>query len=124
MATDRGPLRGLRNGIWRLLTGRKHRGGRSNKGKIGPEGSLPVDVPPRFQTELRGKAGRGAAAASAQEVEALALELNVTNEEKKLYERANTHSSHLFNGLLFPSNTTDGTHRNPFAILTHSDSWH
>mmetsp|Transcript_17419 Transcript_17419/g.41819 ORF Transcript_17419/g.41819 Transcript_17419/m.41819 type:complete len:545 (-) Transcript_17419:100-1734(-) len=126
--TESGPLKGLRNGIFRLITGGKSRkGGRSN-GRGGKEGSLPVGVPPNFQTELRGPSSVNSAAtvASAAEVKSLELKLNKTTEEKKLYEMAVTHSSYLLDGLLFKKNSTDGASppRDPFTILTNSDGWY
>jgi len=134
--TESGPLRGLRNGIFRLITGGKYKGGKKGGSKMGKEGSLPVGVPPTFQTELRGMGSVSAAgsvvatsagAASAQEVKDLELKLNVTTEEKKLYEKAVTHSSYLLDGLLFKNSknaNTDTPSRNPFTILTNSNGWY
>ncbi|KAL7534212.1 hypothetical protein ACHAXR_007543 [Thalassiosira sp. AJA248-18] len=132
--TESGPLRSLRNGIFNVITGGKskkynRRSVAAMKGKGGS--SLPVGVPPNFQTELRGNnmmmmggGGSGvSAAASAQEVKDLELKLNATTKEKGLYEKAVTHSSHLLDGLLFPKNDVD-SHRDPFTILTNSDGWY
>ena len=129
--TDSGPLRSVRNVLFGLLTGGKYN---KNKGKNKGGGSLPVGVPPNFQPELRGigssSGGAGSytvdTAASAQEVKALEMKLNATTEEKKLYEKAVSHSSQLLNGMLFPSskNDTQEIHRDPFTILTKSDGWY
>lgn len=87
-----------------------------------------MGVPPNFQTELRGASSgnSAAAAASAAEVKFLELELNKTTEEKKLYEKAVTHSSYLLDGLLFKKNSSDEASppRDPFTILTNSDGWY
>jgi len=128
--TDSGPLRGVRNVLFGLLTGGKYN---KNKGKSKGGGSLPVGVPPNFQPELRGIGGSGSgggaavdAAASAQEVKALELKLNATTEEKKLYEKAVSHSSQLLNGMLFPTskNDTKEARHDVFTILTKSDGWY
>ena len=140
--TESGPLRGLRNGIFRLITGGKYKGGKKGGSKMGKEGSLPVGVPPTFQTELRGMgsvgsaggsvgsaaAGSVAGAVNAQDVKDLELKLNTTTEEKKLYEKAVTHSSYLLDGLLFKNSknaaNTDTPSRDPFTILTNSNGWY
>lgn len=99
----------------------------------GKGGSLPVGVPPGFQTELRGEGGAGgpssasaAATATAQEVKALEAKLNATRKEKELYEKAVSHSSTLLDGMLFPGDaSTDAPPpRDPFAVLTKSEGWY
>ncbi|KAL9190450.1 hypothetical protein ACHAXT_007661 [Thalassiosira profunda] len=117
--SESGPLRFLRNGMFNLITGGKAQ--KYGKGKKGG-GSLPVGVPPHFQTELRGPGGVGGGGASAQEVKELETKLNVTKKEKELYEKAVTHSSQLLDGMLFPND--EAAARDPFAILTKSEGWH
>ncbi len=164
--TESGPLQMLRNGLFRLLTGgggggrsrgaenssrswiKTRRGMKGRGGGGGGGGSLPVGVPPHFQSELRGS-GSGnnmastTASESAKKIKNLEKELNATIKEKELYELAATHSNLLLDGLLFPrnkphvqgsssSNSTSSStlsssssqHRDPFAILTNSDGWY
>ncbi|KAL7438454.1 hypothetical protein ACHAXH_003495, partial [Discostella pseudostelligera] len=143
---ESGPLRGLRNGLFRFLTGGGSKSSRrSSLKKRGAEagggGSLPVGVPPHFQSELRsgsgggGGSGSGASLESAKKIKNLEKELNATMKEKELYELAATHSNLLLEGLLFPKNkhntntSTDSSsqqhqHIDPFTILTNSDGWY
>ncbi|KAL7552637.1 hypothetical protein ACHAWF_015865 [Thalassiosira exigua] len=118
---ESGPLRFLRNGLFNFITG-----GKSPKLKAqgkGREGSIPVGVPPNFQTELR--AIGGSPAVTAEELKDLQTKLNATSKEKDIYEKAVTHSGHLLEGLLFPkeSNGTGAPPRDPFSVLTASDGW-
>lgn len=146
--TESGPLRILRNGLFRFLIGGGGRKGGGNGKKRGAEGrssrgggSLPVGVPPHFQTELRG-GGSGSSnniastTESTQKINNLEKKLNATIKEKELYEMAATHSNLLLDGLLFPRNkhqntsttqsnsTSSSHHRDPFTILTNSDGWY
>ena len=125
--SESGPLRGLRNGIFGFLTGGKGRHARSSASKLGKEGSLPVGIPPGFQSELRGMgAGKPAAAADAAEMKALEKKLNATKKEKELYEKAVTHSSNLLDGMLFPSENEKSEKtksRDVFSTLTSTDGW-
>ena len=148
--SESGPLRGLRNGIFGLLTGGKYRGGgRSGRGgggkSKGEGGSLPVGIPPGFQTELRGMGGVSSTAAAASSsaaatgagattssaadsktIQELETKLNDTTKTKDLYEKAITHSNNLLEGLLFPSdgnnNDNEKVH-DPFTILTKNEGW-
>ncbi|KAL3815784.1 hypothetical protein ACHAXA_001678 [Cyclostephanos tholiformis] len=129
-----GPMRVLRNGLFRLLgwggTSSSSSGKRGGKG-VGE--SLPVGVPPGFQAHLRGDGSSSiTAAAYDRKVRDLEARLNATIKEKGLYERANTHSGYLLEGLLFPGKVGGGMElnddgpprRDPFAILTESDGWY
>ena len=125
---ETGPLRGLRDGMLRLITGGKYGGARDRNGVAAGNGeSLPVGVPPDFQAGLRRTdlAAAGTGAAGAKEIEDLRTELNATADEKKLYERAVAHSGHLIEGLLFSdAGSAAAAPRDPFAILTDSGGWH
>ncbi|KAL7467123.1 hypothetical protein ACHAXS_007387 [Conticribra weissflogii] len=136
--SESGPLRGLRNGIFGFMTGGKFWGGKRGRGrsKAGKEGaSLPVGIPPGFQTEFRGAGGAStsssasgsmANAADMKKMNELEAKLNSTEEARDLYEKAVTHSSYLLEGLLFPSsNDPSGDEKvmDPFAILAESDGW-
>ena len=125
--SESGPLRGLRNGIFGFLTGGKGKRA-SRAAKLGKEGSLPVGIPPGFQSELRGTGGAGKSAAAAAvddaKVKALEQTLNVTKKEKELYEKAVTHSSNLLDGMLFPDEeNSPKKDRDIFSILTSTDGW-
>mmetsp|Transcript_25112 Transcript_25112/g.37324 ORF Transcript_25112/g.37324 Transcript_25112/m.37324 type:complete len:525 (-) Transcript_25112:106-1680(-) len=125
--SESGPLRGLRNGIFGFLTGGKGKRA-SSAAKLGKEGSLPVGVPPGFQSELRGTGGSGKPAAAAAiddaKVKALEQTLNVTKKEKELYEKAVTHSSNLLDGMLFPDEENSPKKgRDIFSTLTSTDGW-
>ena len=134
-ANEGGPLRGLRDGLFRIMGGGGGGGGtrsrdrRNTKRKSGGGESLPVGVPTNFQAELRG-GGRTVSAAEAdkaqQKVQDLEKKLNATIKEKGLYEKANLHSGYLLDGLLFPRMEGDSTvnRRDPFTILTKSDGWY
>jgi len=130
----------LSNRLFKLITGGKYKGGtkgKGGKGMMGREGSLPVGVPPNFQTELRGTGGASGggagsvssaeSAANAAAMKVLEMELNATKKEKELYEKAVTHSGHLMDGLLLPKKATEddaSSDRDPFAVLTRSDGWY
>ena len=137
--TESGPLRFLRNGMFNMITGGKAKKYSKANKKGGGGGSIPVGIPPNSAHNLGstvaggGSAGGGSssaeAAATAQEVKDLKLKLNITTQEKELYEKAVTHSSNLLDGLLFPNDgegddPTTGTKRDPFTILTNSDGWY
>lgn len=133
-ANEGGPLRGIRNGLFRLLGGGGGRG-RTSTRRTGKEGvgSLPVGVPPNFQTELRGGGGMVSTAdadKAQRKVHDLETKLNATMKEKGLYAKANLHSGYLLDGLLFSPRIGDGKNdsvirrRDPFAILTESDGWY
>ena len=102
-------------------------GGRGKRG--GGGSSLPVGVPLDFQTELRGGGNRAASdPAQTKKIADLESRLNATIEERGLYEKANTHSGYLLDGLLFPGGGDGGGGRkkkkDPFAILSGSGGWH
>ena len=126
--SESGPLRGLRNGIFGFLTGGKGKRA-SRAAKLGKEGSLPVGIPPGFQTELRGtggSVGKSAAAAAIDDAKMKELEqtLNITKKEKELYEKAVTHSSNLLDGMLFPDEENSPKNgRDAFSTLTSTDGW-
>ncbi|KAL7509039.1 hypothetical protein ACHAWX_000743 [Stephanocyclus meneghinianus] len=130
LMNERGPLRNFRNGLFGLLLGRGRRG-TGGSGQRNDGSSLPVGVPPGFQSELRGGTGSGSAAASSElqkEVHDLELKLNATNKKKDLYEKAVTHSSHLLDGMLFPINNGNKHNntqppRDVFAILSQTNGW-
>ncbi|KAL3805816.1 hypothetical protein HJC23_007777 [Cyclotella cryptica] len=130
LMNERGPLRNFRNGLFGLL-GRRGGGGRSSLSSNGQRkdgSSLPVGIPPGFQSDLRGSSGSTAASSELQkEVHDLELKLNATNKKTDLYEKAVTHSSNLLDGMLFPPNgsNTNATHppRDVFTILTSTDGW-
>lgn len=141
--TESGPLHMLRNGLFRFLTG-GGRGGENSRSSIKTRrrmkgrggGSLPVGVPPHFQSELRGGGGGGssnniastAASESAKKIKNLEKELNATIKEKELYELAATHSNLLLDGLLFPRNklhknaTTQGSNSSSSSNSTSSST--
>jgi hypothetical protein len=110
--------------------GTRSRDSRTTKRKSGGgDESLPVGVPPNFQTELRGSGGTVSAAEvdkAQQKVRDLEKKLNATIKEKGLYEKANLHSGYLLEGLLFPRMEGKSTvnRRDPFTILTRSDGWY
>lgn len=130
-ANEGGPIRGLRDGVFRIMGGGGGGGGtrsqdrKTTKRKNGRSESLPVGVPPTFQTELRGGGGT-VSAAEVQKVQDLEKRLNATIKEKGLYEKANLHSGYLLDGLLFPRIEGNSTvnRRDPFTILTKSDGWY
>lgn len=142
VVNDSGPLRSVRNLLFKVLTGGTYRGGDGGRGgrgsgKGGKGESLPVGIPPNFQAELRGGLGSASSAttgtstaATSQEIKNLEMKLNTTKEEKNLYEKAVTHSSHLLNGMLLPTKKSDASDdtttasRDPFTILTKSDGWY
>jgi thiol-disulfide isomerase/thioredoxin len=117
-ATERGPLKNFRNGIFGLL-GRS--GSKSGRGKDSL--SLPVGVPPGFQPELR--SGSAASGENQKDVHDLEVKLNATNKKVDLYEKAVKHSNSLLDGLLFPveSNKNATTPRDIFTLLTDSGGW-
>lgn len=122
--SESGPLRGLRNGIFGFLTGGKGKRATS-AAKLGKEGSLPVGIPPGFQSELRGTGGTGKpAAVDDVKVKALEKKLNATIKAKDLYEKAVTHSSNLLDGMLFPDEENSPKKgRDIFSTLTSTDGW-
>lgn len=122
---------GLRDVVFRIMGGggTRNRDRRSTKRKNGRSESLPVGVPPTFQTELRGGGGTVSAAEAdkaQQKVQDLEKRLNATIKEEGLYEKANLHSGYLLDGLLFPRIEGNSTvnRRDPFTILTKSDGWY
>ena len=134
--TSSGPLRTVRNLLFKLLTGGKYNNNSGGGKSKGGSASLPVGIPPNFQSDLRGlgSSGGGAAAAAsnAHEIKDLEQKLNATTKEKELYEKAVKHSSQLLNSMLFPTNNNkkeedkknETTPRDPFTILTNSDGWY
>ncbi|KAL3777945.1 hypothetical protein ACHAW5_008348, partial [Stephanodiscus triporus] len=146
IADEGGMLGGIRNGLFRLMGGGGGRGGGRGTssrgggkgGGGGGGGSLPVGVPPGFQTELRGGGGGVSDTVQKRKVRDLETRLNVTIREKDLYEKASLHSGYLLEGLLFPKGRTkdgeeDGKeeddrrlhHGDPFAILSSIENgWH
>ena len=127
--TSSGPLRTVRNLLFKLLTGGKYNNNSGGGKSKGGGASLPVGIPPNFQSDLRGlgSSGGGAAAAAsnAQEIKDLEQKLNATTKEKDLYEKAVKHSSQLLNSMLFPNkNNKKGEDKKITTILTNSDGWY
>ena len=83
-----------------------------------------MGVPLDFQTKLRGGGNRAASdPAQTKKIADLESRLNATIEERGLYEKANTHSGYLLDGLLFPGGGRKKK-KDPFAILSGSGGWH